>query len=151
MSRIITAILIVSVAFSLWGYIWYAAIFDDIWQELIGRSETDLLNLAVSRGSLQTIFTFLVSIAQVTAILLILMWTRACSRLQYVGVSAVLSTLLVLPSIGNATLFAGTPLLLLALDYGYFLTGYVGISLLLFTLAPPGKGMSNQRDLTRQY
>jgi hypothetical protein len=47
-----------------------------------------------------------------------------------------LSTLVVLPSIGNTTLFVGTPLGLLMLDYGYFLFGYAGIALVFFIISP---------------
>ena len=50
------------------------------------------------------------------------------------GVSLLLSTLVVLPSIGNATLFVGTPVGLLLLDYGHFLFGYAGIALVFFII-----------------
>jgi len=56
------------------------------------------------------------------------------------GVSLLLSTLVVLPSIGNTTLFVGTPLELLVLDYGHFLFGYAGMALVFFIINPPSRG-----------
>lgn len=139
MSRAILAIILASIAFSLWGYVWYATVFDDIWQALIGVSETELINLAVARGPIQDVFVLLISVPQAMALYFVLKWTQSRTFVQYIGVSIALSTLIVMPSLGNTTLFAGTPLLLLALDYGHFLFGYAGIALVLFIVAPPKK------------
>ena len=139
MSRIIIAIILASLAFSLWGYVWYATVFDDIWQSLIGRSETELINLAVARGPIQDVFVLLISLPQAIVIYCLLKWTQARTFVQYIGLSVVLSSLIVLPSIGNTTLFVGTPLLLLTLDYGHFLLGYAGIAFVIFLVAPPHK------------
>ena len=46
MLRKILAIVLATLAFSLWGYIWYATVFDDVWQSLIGRSEAELITMA---------------------------------------------------------------------------------------------------------
>lgn len=146
MSRTIIAIALASIAFSLWGYVWYATVFDDIWQILIGRSEAELIDLAIARGPIQDVFVLLISIPQVIVIYLALMWAQARTFIQYISLSVVLSTLLVLPSIGNTTLFVGTPLLLLALDYGYFFFGYAGIALVFFIVAPPRKMFSNKQN-----
>ena len=50
MTRNILAIILATLAFTLWGYIWYATVFDDVWQSLISRSETELIEMAVARG-----------------------------------------------------------------------------------------------------
>jgi len=136
MRREILAIILATTAFSLWGYIWYATVFDDVWQSLIGRSETDLINLAVARGPIQDFWVMFISLVQVVAILIALKWVKARTFTQYMGVSILLSTLVVLPSIGNTTLFVGTPIGLLLLDYGHFLFGYAGIALVLFITVP---------------
>jgi len=39
MRRDLLAIILATIAFSLWGFVWYATVFDDVWQGLIGRSE----------------------------------------------------------------------------------------------------------------
>ena len=134
MFRSIIAIILATLAFSLWGYIWYATVFDDVWQALIGKSETELLNLAIARGHTQSVFVIVISFVQALAIFVVLRWVKAKTFMQYMGVSLLLSTLVVLPSIGNATLFVGTPVGLLLLDYGHFLFGYAGIALVFFII-----------------
>ena len=134
MGRNLLAIVLATLAFTLWGYIWYATVFDDIWQGLIGKSEAELLNLAIVRGHIQSAFVILISLVQVMAIFAFLRWVKAKRFIEYLGVSLLLSTLIVLPSIGNSTLFAGTPFGLLVLDYGHFLFGYAGIALVFFII-----------------
>ena len=134
MTRSIIAIVLATLAFSIWGYIWYATVFDDVWQALIGKSETELLNLAIARGHTQSVFVIVISFVQALAIFAVLRWVKAKTFMQYMGVSLLLSTLVVLPSIGNATLFVGTPVGLLLLDYGHFLFGYAGIALVFFII-----------------
>ena len=136
MFRILLAIVLATIAFTMWGYVWYATVFDDIWQVLIGRTEAELIELANVRGRFQFLFTVLISLIQVVGIYLILKFTRASSFFKSMGVCALVSTLIVLPALGNTTLFAGTPLLLLALDYGHFLFGYFGIALVIYIVAP---------------
>jgi len=139
MRRDILAIILATLAFTLWGYIWYATVFDDVWQSLISRSETELIEMAVARGRIQDVFTVLISLVQVLGIYAALKWAGARTFIHYIGLSLLLSTLLVLPALGNATLFAGTPLGLLVLDYGHFVFGYAGIALVFFLLKSPTK------------
>ena len=136
MFRILLAIVLATIAFTMWGFVWYATVFDDIWQVLIGRTESELIELANIRGRFQFLFTVLISLVQVVGIYLILRFTRASSFFKSLAVCAVLSTLIVLPALGNTTLFVGTPLLLLALDYGHFFFGYFGIALVIYIVAP---------------
>lgn len=139
MLRKFLAIILATIAFSLWGYIWYATVFDDIWQVLIGRSEAALIDMAVSRGRIQDVFVVLISLIQAIGIFLALKFMRAKTFWHYMGVSVLLSTLMVLPALGNTTLFVGTPLNLLVLDYGHFLLGYAGMALVFFIINPPSK------------
>ena len=135
MQRNLLAIFLATIAFTLWGYVWYATIFDDVWQELIQTSEAELIELAVSRGTLQDIFTYLINLAQVLGIFIMLRWSRASTFLSHIKVSLVLSVLIVLPALGNATLFAGTPTFLLLLDFGHFFLGYSGIAFTVFLIS----------------
>ena len=139
MGRNLLAIVLATLAFTLWGYIWYATVFDDVWQSLISRSETELIEMAVARGRIQDVFTVVISLVQVLGIYAALKWVKARTFIHYIGVSLLLSTLVVMPALGNATLFAGTPLGLLVLDYGHFVFGYAGIALVFFLLKPPTK------------
>ena len=141
MRRDILAIILATLAFTLWGYVWYATVFDDIWQGFIGRSEGSLIEMAIARGALQDVFTILISLVQVLAIYAALKWVKAKSFIQFMGLSLLLSTALVMPALGNATLFAGTPLGLLVLDYGHFLFGYAGIAFVFFLLKPRKKSL----------
>ena len=139
MIRIALALILATIAFSLWGYIWYATVFDDVWQSLIGRSETELIELAVARGGIQDVLVIVISFVQAVGIFFALKFMRAKTFWHYMGVSLLLSTLIVLPAIGNTTLFVGTPLNLLLLDYGHFLFGYAGIALVFFIIDSPDK------------
>jgi len=139
MRRDILAIVLATLAFSLWGFVWYATVFDDVWQRLIGRSEAELIDLAEARGRLQDVFTLVISLVQVIGIFILAKWVKARTFLQYIGLSIILSTLIALPSLGNATLFAGTPTALLVLDYGHFMLGYAGIAFVLFLICRPKK------------
>ena len=139
MGRNLLAIVLATLAFTLWGYIWYATVFDDVWQSLISRSETELIEMAVARGRIQDVFTVLISLVQVLGIYAALKWVKARTFIHYIVLSLLLSTLVVMPALGNATLFAGTPLGLLVLDYGHFVFGYAGIALVFFLLKSPTK------------
>ena len=136
MRRDILAICLATIAFTLWGYFWYATLLDDIWQDLINTSETDLIALSVSRGSLQTILTVLISLIQVIGVFIALRGSKASTFLKHIGVSLVLSVLIVLPAIGNTTLFVGTPFMLLLLDFGHFCVGYSGIAFVFYLISP---------------
>ena len=134
MLRTALAINFAALAFSLWGYIWYATIFDDVWQSLIGNSEQDLIALAAARGQLQNFFVIFISLIQAAGLFAVLRLARAKTFIHHIGISALLSTLIVLPALGNATLFAGTPTQLLILDYGHFLCGYAGMAFVIFLI-----------------
>jgi len=142
MRREFLAIILATIAFTLWGYIWYATIFDDIWQSLISRSETELINLAGRRGPIQYAYIFLISWLHVIGIFISLKWIHANSFKHYMGLSFILSSLIILPAIGNTTLFVGTSFKLLMLDYGHFLFGYAGIALIFFIIAPSRQNRS---------
>ncbi len=131
------AIILAALAFSLWGYGWYATIFDDVWQVLIGRSEQELIDMTVARGQIQNVMVIVISLVQALGVWLLLKFSGAKTLFHYIGLGALVATLIVLPALGNATLFAGTPLALLILDYGHFLLGYMGIALTLFLLRTP--------------
>ena len=146
MGRNLLAICLATIAFTLWGYIWYATVFDDVWQSLIGRSEGELIDMAVARGQWQNFFTVFISLVQALGIYIALRLTRAQTFLHHIGVSILLSTLIVLPALGNATLFAGTPVQLLILDYGHFLCGYAGMAFVIFLVAPFTKKASENSE-----
>lgn len=137
MPRKILAIFLATLAFSLWGYVWYATIFDDMWQELINTTEAELIALAVARGSIQDVFTLLISFMHVIGIYIVLRWSKVSSFLEHIAISLVLSVLIVFPALGNATLFAGTPFMLLLLDFGHFCFGYAGIAFTLYLISSP--------------
>lgn len=128
------AVILATLAFSLWGFVWYATVFDDVWQSLIARSEQELIDMAIARGHWNDVLVLAVSFGQALGVLLALQLSRARSFLQYMCVAAGLASLIVLPALGNATIFAGTPALLLLLDYGHFLCGYAGMALVFFIL-----------------
>lgn len=146
MRRDLLAIILATLAFSLWGYVWYATVFDDVWQSLIARSEAELIEMAAARGGLQTLFTYVISLVQVIGLLILSKWVKARTFTQYIGLSLLLSTLIVMPSLGNATLFAGTPTKLLILDYGHFMLGYAGIAFVFFLICRPKTLTSANND-----
>jgi len=143
MQRDLLAIILATLAFTLWGYVWYATVFDDAWQSLIGRSETELIDMAAARGGLQTLFTYVISLVQVLGLFVLSKWVKAKTFIQYIGIGLLVSTLIVLPSLGNATLFVGTSTKLLALDYGHFMLGYAGITFVFFLICRPKKAASD--------
>ena len=129
------AIALAAIAFSLWGYLWYATVFDDIWELLIGRTTQQLDDLAARRGSIQNFFVIFISVVQASGLWLMLKKTQSRSFTDYMVISVILSTLIALPVMGNTTLFVGTPVALLILDYGHFVLGYAGMALTLFLIA----------------
>lgn len=136
MKRDVLAIFLATIAFTLWGYFWYATLLDDVWQELINTSEADLIAMASRRGPIQHVLTILISLIQVLGVLTALRWSKAASFIGHIAVSSVLSVFIVLPALGNATLFAGTPELLLLLDFVHFCLGYAGIAFVFFLISP---------------
>ena len=85
MIRIILALILATIAFSIWGYVWYATVFDDVWQSLIGRSETALIEMAEQRGGIQDVFVVLISLVQAAGIFFALKFMRAKTFWHYMG------------------------------------------------------------------
>lgn len=133
--RDLLAICLATIAFTLWGYFWYATLLDDVWQDLINTSEADLIAMAARRGSIQHVLTLLISLIQVIGVYMALRWSKAASFAGHIAVSLVLSVLIILPALGNATLFAGTPMKLLLLDFVHFCLGYAGIAFVFFLIS----------------
>ncbi|MDB2439053.1 DUF1761 domain-containing protein [Hellea sp.] len=130
--RIVFAILLASIAFTQFGYIWYATIFDDVWQALINRTEEELIAMAVLRGFIQTVFTYLISAAQTLGLFLLIHIARAKSFWDYQIIAAIVSVMIAMPVLGNAVLFAGAPKTLWVLDFAHFILGYAGIAATLY-------------------
>jgi len=112
-SRLGLALILATLAFSLWGYIWYATLFDDVWQNLISRSEQELIDMATARGHWNDVYVLLVSFVQALGIMIGLSLARARTVFGYIGIGIGLATFIALPALGNATIFAGTPFMLL--------------------------------------
>jgi len=105
--RIVLAAVIAGFAFTQWGFIWYATVFDDLWQSFIGKSEQELITLAETRGWIQRVYTYLISFVQALGLIMIAVMARAKSFWTYQIIALTLSIFIVMPSLGNAVLFAG--------------------------------------------
>lgn len=121
-----------TLAFTCWGYIWYATIFDDIWQDLIGQSENALIVMAETRGASQTIMTYVISLIQVLGLYFVQRLTKAKTFIDYQTRGLIVSLFLVVPALGNAVLFAGSSEKLWVLDSLHFILGYAGIMLVFW-------------------
>jgi len=122
------ALSLATISFTCWGYFWYAMLFDDLWQSLIGRSELELLRLAEKRGWLQSFNTYFISLAQASGLLVLIRWSRAKSYFEYQAIAAICSLLITVPVLGNAVLFAGQSTQLWLLDLIHFILGYAGMA-----------------------
>jgi len=126
------ALILATVAFTKWGYFWYAMLLDDIWQVLIGRTEEELIALAEGRGFLQTFNSWFVSLVQACGLLALIRMTKANGLFQYLSVALICGALLIIPALGNAVLFAGQSSQLWGLDSVHFLCGYLGMALVFW-------------------
>lgn len=127
--RYCLAVFLATIAFTQWGYLWYATVFDDLWQSLIGRSEQDLVFLAEQRGWVQSFNTYFISYVQATGLLTLSLMARAKSFLHYLLVALICTVLIATPVLGNAVLFAGQSYNLWVLDFTHFILGYAGMAL----------------------
>jgi hypothetical protein len=132
--RICLAVALSTFAFTQWGYVWYAVIFDDTWQSLIGRTEGELILMASARGVMQTVFTYLISAVQVIGLLILITMARAKSFWEYQFVAVIVGVLFAVPILGNVVLFGGASKGLWALDVIHFICGYVGIAIVLYVV-----------------
>ena len=132
--RVFLAISLATIAFTLWGYIWYATIFDDVWQSLIERTEEDLILMAEARGGAQTLFTYIISAFQAFGLFLLFHIGRAKSFWDYQIIAGVVSIMIAMPVLGNAVLFEGSSSALWALDFVHFILGYAGIATVFFII-----------------
>lgn len=126
------ALILATVAFTKWGYFWYAMLLDDVWQVLIGRTEAELVALAEGRGFLQTFNSWFISLVQACGLLTLIRMTRAKTLFRYLLVALICGALIVIPALGNAVLFAGQSSKLWALDSVHFLFGYLGMALVFW-------------------
>ncbi len=126
------ALALATIAFSQWGYFWYAMVFDDVWQSLIGHSELELIQLAERRGWVQTFNTYFISFVQASGLLALLFWSRVKSFFGYQAIAAICSLFIVVPALGNAVLFAGQSTSLWILDSFHFCLGYAGMALIFW-------------------
>ena len=132
--RICLAVALSTFAFTQWGYVWYAVIFDDTWQSLIGRTEGELILMASARGVIQIVFTYLISAVQVIGLLILITMARAKSFWEYQFVAVIVGVLFAVPILGNVVLFGGASKGLWVLDVIHFIFGYVGIAIVLYVV-----------------
>lgn len=130
--RLGLAIGLATLAFSFWGYLWYATFFDDVWQELIGQSEKGLIDVAAARGGLQTFFTYFISLVQALGLWWLVHLSGKKSFLGYQLVAGICSLMIATPVLGNGVLFANSPLWLWVIDFVHFILGYAGMALTLW-------------------
>lgn len=137
--RSFLAMTLATIAFTQWGFIWYATIFDDVWQRLIERTEEELLLMAEARGYIQTVFTYLISAVQVFGLFLLLHIARAKTFWEHQIIAAIVSLMIAMPVLGNAVLFEGASETLWLLDFTHFILGYAGITFVLYIVQTFGK------------
>ncbi len=130
--RILIAIALATIAFTLWGFIWYATVFDDLWQSLITRGEDELIRLAEQRGFVQSVGKYAISLVQAAGLYILIRLTGVKRLFGYLAIACLCSILLAAPVLGNAVLFAGQSTTLWALDMGHFILGYAGMALTLW-------------------
>ncbi len=126
--RIVLAIGLATIAFTHWGFIWYATIFDDVWQRLIGRTEDELISMAEARGVAQRIFTYVISAVQVLGLFLLFRIARCKTFWEYQMTAGIVSVMIAVPVLGNVVLFGGSSTALWVLDFVHFILGYAGIA-----------------------
>jgi hypothetical protein len=126
------ALILATIAFTKWGYFWYAVLLDDVWQDLIGRTEVELIALAEARGFLQSFNSLFISFVQACGLLALIRMTKATGLFHYLAVALICGALLVIPALGNAVLFAGQSSPLWGLDSVHFLCGYLGMALVFW-------------------
>ncbi len=137
--RIFLAITLATIAFTQWGYIWYATILDDVWQQLIERTEEELIVMAEARGYIQTVFTYLISAVQVFGLFLLLRIARAKTFWEHQIIAGIISVMIAMPVLGNAVLFEGSSKGLWVLDFTHFILGYAGIATVVYIVQNFGK------------
>ncbi len=126
------AIVLATIAFTKWGYFWYAMLLDDIWQDLIGHTEEDLIILAQQRGFMQQFNSWFISFVQACGLLALFRMTKAKGLFHYLAVSLICGALIAIPALGNAVLFAGQSGQLWVLDSLHFQFGYIGMALVFW-------------------
>ncbi len=131
----LVTVFLASLAFTLWGYLWYATVFDDVWQGLIGRTEVELIGISEQRGHIQTFLSYFISFVQAGALYFLCKISRAKSFWDFQIVAAIISVLIATPVLGNAVLFAGQSLHLWGLDIAHFILGYAGMALIFWIAA----------------
>lgn len=144
------ALILASFAFTNWGFIWYATVFDDVWQSLIGRSEEELVILAEQRGFLQTFNTYFISLVQACGLLIMCKMTRIKAFHEYQLIAVVLSVLIATPVLGNAVLFAGQSTPLWVLDFMHFILGYAGMALIFWMVFERAPVWQQRRGLRKR-
>ena len=127
--RILIAIALATIAFTLWGFVWYATVFDDLWQSLITQGEDELIRLAEQRGFVQSIGKYTVSLFQAIGLYILIRLTGVKHLFGYLAIACVCSVLMAAPVLGNAVVFAGQSTALWGLDIGHFILGYAGMAL----------------------
>jgi hypothetical protein len=138
--RVGLALALATVAFTQWGFFWYAMLLDDIWQTLIGRTEEELIDLAAQRGFLQTFNSWFISLVQACGLLGLIQMAKAKSLLHYLFIALICGVLIVMPALGNAVLFAGQSSQLWGLDSLHFLCGYLGMALIFWLCLERARG-----------
>jgi len=134
MGKLNTALmlLLATWAFSFWGYIWYATLFDDLWQSLIGKTEGELILLAEKRGVSQSILTYVISFIQVLGLYILQSASTSKTFIDFQVRALVVSLFIAIPVLGNEVLFAGSSEKLWIFDSLHFIFGYAGIAVIFW-------------------
>ena len=121
-------LILATLAFTAWGFIWYATLFDDLWQQMISQTENDLILLAQERGIYQSIMTYLISFIQVLGLHILQKASKSKTFIQFQVKALVVSAFICCPTLGNEVLFAGSSPKLWIFDCLHFILGYAGIA-----------------------
>ena len=134
MGKLNTALMLVLAtwAFTFWGYVWYATIFDDLWQSLIGQTEGELILLAEKRGLSQSILTYAISFVQALGLYILQTASASKTFIDFQIRAFVVSLFIASPVLGNEVLFTGSSEKLWIFDSLHFIFGYAGISVIFW-------------------
>jgi hypothetical protein len=127
----IIGLLLATLAFYMFGYLWYGFLFADQWMHLTGITEADALLRSEQLGAMMYVWGLFISLAQVLGIAAVLNWAGATRLMTCVKISVILAVLIVLPVLGYGMLYQGVSIHLIGIDFLHLLIGYSLVAVVL--------------------
>ena len=119
------AVILATIAFYMIGFVWYAALFEDIWLAAAGMTKAQTEAMAEAKGAMMLVWGLLITLAQALGVLWVINLAGAKRMGACLKIAFWLFVMIAAPLLAYECLYGGYSLMGILVDYGHMLVGYL--------------------------